>query len=316
MTQDSTLRNAVATQQRQHDANDHGATIGQMLASPELRAEVMKALPGAMPPERFLRLAMTAFKKEPKLRQCTPESLIGAVMQASALGLEVGVLDQAYLAPFNNKVKDENGRIRYQMECQLLIGYEGLIDLFYRHPLAQYIDTHVVYEADEFRYQYGTEQYLVHKPAPVEPGDDPGKPVFYYAIASLTNGAHPFLVLTPAQVKAIRGKEGANGGIADTQKHMERKTVIRQLSKYLPRSTEFATAVNSDGHSGRDFYQAAVVEREAEQADPPAVEAAPERKPRSKPAALDEQTGEVGEQYAPPPEVVDGELPPEAGWDK
>ena len=65
---------------------------------------IKKALPEVITPERFTRMAMTAISMNPKLQECTPQSFMGALMNAAQLGLEPNTpLGQAYLIPFKNK---------------------------------------------------------------------------------------------------------------------------------------------------------------------------------------------------------------------
>jgi len=65
--------------------------------------QIAKALPSAITPERFARMAMTAVTMNPDLGKCTPPSFIGALLQAASLGLEPNTsLGQAYLIPYNN----------------------------------------------------------------------------------------------------------------------------------------------------------------------------------------------------------------------
>lgn len=45
--------------------------------------QIQKALPQHMSAERMARIAMTAVSSTPKLLECDPKSLIGALMQAS-----------------------------------------------------------------------------------------------------------------------------------------------------------------------------------------------------------------------------------------
>ena len=158
----------------------------------------------------------------------------------------------------------------YGRECQLIIGFKGMTKLFYQHPMAKHIDAQVVYERDEFDYQYGTNPYLVHKPA----RGDRGAVECYYAVASLSNGAAAFVVLSPEDVKALRqGKVGPDprfkGG--DPMHWMERKTAIRQLVKILPKSTTLAAAAEADERTGTDLRRNPVAEIEATQA--PQIEA-------------------------------------------
>lgn len=51
-----------------------------------------------------------------------------------------------------------------QFECICIVGYKGLIELAYRNPKIQSIKVGVVYEGDSFEYQYGTDEFLRHKP--------------------------------------------------------------------------------------------------------------------------------------------------------
>ena len=53
-----------------------------------MQGEIQKALPSVMTPERFTRIALSAVSNTPKLAECTPQSFLGAMMNAAQLGLE------------------------------------------------------------------------------------------------------------------------------------------------------------------------------------------------------------------------------------
>ena len=107
-----------------------------------MSGEIAKALPQVMTPERFKRIALSAVSNTPKLGNCTPQSFLGAMMNAAQLGLEPNTpLGQAYLIPFENRKKGIT-------ECQFQIGYKGLIDLAYRSGEVKMIDAQTVYEND------------------------------------------------------------------------------------------------------------------------------------------------------------------------
>lgn len=109
-----------------------------------MEGEIKKALPSVLTPERFTRITLTALSSNPRLRECTPQSFLGAMMSAAQLGLEPNSqLGQAYLIPFRNNGKG-------CMECQFQIGYKGMIDLFYRSSEASSLTAQVVYENDTF----------------------------------------------------------------------------------------------------------------------------------------------------------------------
>ena len=216
------------------------------------------------------RLLLTAVRQTPKLAQCDPQSFAGAVLTASALGLEPNLTGEAYLIP-------------YGRECQLVIGYQGLVKLFWQHPLAAHVDAQAVYQGDEFDYAYGLDPFLRHKPAPG--GTNRGDVIAYYAVAALKTGAKTFLVMTPEEVKALRGgKVGPSGKIADPQRWMERKTVLRQLFKTLPRSTDLNAALASDEVAGSTLRNRSLAGG-TEPVPPPQLEGPP--------AGMDPATGEV-----------------------
>ena len=61
------------------------------------------ALPKHISTDRFTRVALTAVRQNPKLQECSVPSILGVFMTLAQLGLEPGVLGQAYILPFNNK---------------------------------------------------------------------------------------------------------------------------------------------------------------------------------------------------------------------
>ena len=200
-----------------------------------MQPEIARALPKHLDADRMARLALTVIRQTPGLANTTPESFAGALLTAAALGLEPGVNGEAYLVP-------------YKGECTLIIGYQGMVKLFWQHPLAAFIDAQAVYENDEFDYAYGLDPFLTHKPA----RGDRGKVTEFYAVAGLTTGAKVFEVLSVDEVAALR-KSTRQGNVPDPQHWMARKTVLRQLVKRLPKSTQLANAAAVDDRGGADL---------------------------------------------------------------
>lgn len=260
----------------------------------QLRPEIARALPKHMDADRIARLALTvlrtdeaAAKKRGKpgdaLVNCKPESFAGALLTASALGLEPGINGEAYL-------------VAYKGEATLIVGYQGYAKLFWQHPLAQHLDAQAVHEHDDFDYAYGLDPYLRHKPALGERG----KVTAYYAVAALSTGAKVFVVISPEEAKALRGgKVGVSGSIPDPMHWMERKTALRQLFKLLPKSPTLSRALDSDERTGTELraQSAAVIDQ-----PPVAIEA---------PAVVDTDTGVIVEEPdAPAWSDVDARQPP------
>lgn len=204
-----------------------------------MSGEIAKALPQVMTPERFTRIALSAVSNTPKLGNCTPQSFLGAMMNAAQLGLEPNTpLGQAYLIPFENRKKGVT-------ECQFQIGYKGLIDLAYRSGEVKMIDAQVVYENDEFEYELGIDPILKHKPARTNRGN----PIYFYATFKLTNGGQGFQVMSIEDVRehAKKYSKTYNNGPWQTNfEEMAKKTVLKKLLKYAPLKTEFVKQVTSD----------------------------------------------------------------------
>ena len=201
-----------------------------------MRPEIERALPKHMSGDRLTRIVMTEVRKNPRLAASTPQSFFGALMTAAALGLEPGVNGEAYLVPYEDK---RAGTV----ECQLIIGYQGVAKMFWQHPLAKRISAEYVCENDHFAYDKGLTLRLEHTPAQ----GDRGKIVGYYAIVELSTGGLQFDYFTADQIRALRGgREGPSGKIADPQKWMERKTALKQVLKLMPKSAELATAIKAD----------------------------------------------------------------------
>jgi recombination protein RecT len=220
-------------------------TIAGLLTRPDVKDQLRLALPQHMTADRLARIALTEVRKNPKLAQCDQASFLGAIMQCAQLGLEPGgALGHAYLLPFENRQK----RIT---EVQFIVGYRGMIDLARRSGQILSLEARAVYKADEFHVELGLNPDLRHVPAwEVE---DRGELQFVYAVAKLKDGGTQFDVMSRADVERIRKRSKAsNGGPWTTDyEAMAKKTVIRQLFKYLPVSIELATAVDLDQQADR-----------------------------------------------------------------
>ena len=190
------------------------------------------ALPKHINSDRFVRIAITTIRQNPKLAQCNQESLLGALMVSAQLGLEPGVLGQCYLIP-------------YGRECQFQIGYKGMIDLLRRSGQLKDIYAYSVYENDEFEMTYGLDRDLKHKPNLQNKGNFIG----CYCVAVLKDDARAFEYMTKEEIEA-HGKKFSktygNGPWKSDFESMAHKTVVKKMLKWLPLSVEFLEMANKD----------------------------------------------------------------------
>ncbi|WP_338950121.1 recombinase RecT [Fusobacterium nucleatum] len=190
------------------------------------------ALPKHINSDRFVRIAITTIRQNPKLAQCNQESLLGALMVSAQLGLEPGVLGQCYLIP-------------YGRECQFQIGYKGMIELLRRSGQLKDIYAYSVYENDEFEMTYGLDRDLKHKPNLQNKGNFIG----CYCVAVLKDDARAFEYMTKEEIEA-HGKKFSktygNGPWKTDFEAMAHKTVVKKMLKWLPVSVEFLEMASKD----------------------------------------------------------------------
>lgn len=252
------------------------------------KGEIARALPRHLNPDTMTRIALTCFRMNPKLAECQPASVFACVIQASQLGLRPGLMGECYLIP-------------YKDQCTLQIGYQGLLDLVRRSGLVESISAHIVHERDEFDVEWGTTPGIKHRPYL---DGDPGAVRLVYAVAKLKGGGAHAEVMNLTDIERIKNRSqnvinAARYGKAtpwDTDfGEMARKTVLRRICKYLPKSTDLATALALDDSAYRGRQQLGVQEAIANTFVPPQL-------------SVDDPdpTGEV-EPPAPPPPAAAAE---------
>ncbi|MET8430060.1 recombination protein RecT [Nocardia sp. NPDC004860] len=227
------------------------ATQNTPVKKDDLRSNIEKmeqqfamAMPRGMEAAQLVRDAITCLKQNPKLAQCEQMSVLGSLMTCAQLGLRPGVLGHAWLLPF------WDGKSR-GYKAQLVVGYQGLVELAHRSGKVSSLIARTVYSNDVFDVDYGLEDRLVHKP---NLKGSRGEIVAFYAIAKFTTGGHAFLVMTYDEMIEYRQenataktKEGkVFGPWIDNFEGMAHKTCVRQLAKWMPKSTDLARAIEHD----------------------------------------------------------------------
>lgn len=209
----------------------------ELLNDPGQKEQIARALPSAMNIERFTRLCVTVVRSNAALQQCSAMSLLAACMQSAQLGLEPGVLGQAYLVPYYNNKKRMH-------EVQFIVGYQGYIDLFYRSGQVTSVVAREVCENDEYECVFGIQDTLRHKKA----RSDRGEPHTYYGLARLLNGDHVLHEMNLEAIAERRNRSRARdaGPWITDEAAMSRKTVIRAMVPFLPKTVELGQALAAD----------------------------------------------------------------------
>lgn len=293
----------------QEPAQDRAALVKSWIVGME--SQIMQALPKHIDSRRFVSIALTAVNSNQKLMACSRGSIFLGIINAAHLGLEIGgPLAQSYLVPYwNGKTKS--------YEAQLQVGYQGFVDLAYRTDKIRSIQARVIREGDKFDYSFGLqEDRLVHVPA-----RDRGEIIGVYAIMRLKEGDPLSEVLTKEQIetdhraksKTWKTDDGADNSDSPWivyEEAMFRKTALRQVCKYGPKTAALATAVTLDDLGDKGLLSIGDAKSAVIEADFTAIE---EPRPELPKGAINDESlaqGKVAGQddglRAKPQDVLDG----------
>lgn len=207
------------------------------------------ALPPNVSVEAFRNAAIIAVQDNPKIFNCTNDSVFKSLRRLAAAGL-VPDGREAALVPFKARI-DGN----YVDVCQAMPMVFGLIKMARRSGTIADIRAHTVYqkELDEGRFEYviGDEERLTHNPILF---GEKGPMIAAYAIARQTDGTIVREFMDAASIDMVRRASAAQrvyekgqaarasdepiGIWKDWAAEMWKKTVIRRLCKRLDMSSE------------------------------------------------------------------------------
>ena len=210
-------------------------------------SRIAQLLPeGGMSVKQFNQIGFTLIERTPQFLACTPQSLVGSIIECAKLGLTLDpILGQAYLVPY----RDSRANVT---RAVLIPGYRGLMTLALRSAQVDAVWAEVVRVGDLIEQRQGTVLELVHKQPPLEDRTveylkDPNM-IGAYSCAQLTNGMVLHTLMSTAEIEAIRSRSPgkSSGPWVTNRAEMYRKTPVRRLCKYLPLSPTDMRAVVKD----------------------------------------------------------------------
>lgn len=236
------MANQVATAQQQQPTPENPVVkFKAQVANNE--HEFKAALPAHIPVERFMRVVTTAVVNNPDLLTADRRSLFESATKAAQDGLLPDGRDGA-LVIYNTKVKGEGSRDVWVKKVQWMPMIAGILKKVRNSGELQSIGAHVAYENDEFTYELGDEEKIIHRPAL----DNRGRPRLVYAIAKTKDGGIYREIMTMQEVEKVRSVSRAKdkGPWVDWFDEMARKTVLRRLAKRLPMSSDLDDLIRRD----------------------------------------------------------------------
>lgn len=206
-------------------------------------------LPEGIEPDRFMRTAINAIQRHPqqnKILQADRQSLLSACLKAAEDGL---LLDskEATLVVFKN-------------QATYLPMTQGLVKLALNHSDVKSVEAYLVYQNDHFAYAPATDSEPDFQPDWKLTMSERGDPILAYAVVRLKSGDCQVAILHKERIMDI-----ASGTINSKQYQTSnphfgewwKKTAIRAVMKYAPRSTALESAIGSDNEVYEDAPVAA-----------------------------------------------------------
>lgn len=253
------------------------------------RINLQEVLPDKSRVLRITKQIVSAASRNPKLLECTNESIYTAAIKCATLNLEPGPLEEMYLVPRANR-KTRSGAL----ECNADIGFRGYITLAERHPdVLTTPEAHIVYKDEPFEYDpvAGTIHYKWMGDQ-VDRSDKAIRYVFVKVLLKQLGPDHPrFHVVTRAEIEKRRSRSTMKSGGAWESNYPEMclKSALKDMAqrRKLPLSIEAQEIVHEDMLEEVEEIKAADVKvtdvEDAFDDDPPKVEPSKDKPKTKKP---------------------------------
>ncbi len=203
--------------------------LQDLISSDKFKEQIALALPKHLTPDRMARVALTTVLKTPKLAECDPASVLQALMTCSQHGIEPDGR-RAYLIP-------------YGKQCQLIIGYQGLVELILNAEDISNIYAKEVRANDEFDYNKG--ELITHR---FDLGTDRGDIVGAYCLIRYKDGHEKCEVMDMSELQTVRNcsKAKESGPYQKFEAEMYKKIVIKRAAKMVKLNPNLRDAIESD----------------------------------------------------------------------
>lgn len=243
---------------KRSDANPDDLKLADYLTTDSFKDHLDAILPKHMATDRFASVCLRQLSLIPDLQNCTLASVVGGMMTAATLGLEIGTQGECWLLPFWRTLKDGDrkpaGRVQ---EAQLQIGVWGHMALAWRSEHVRDVQIDVVLPGDAFSFRKGSDPYLHHEPKPGRDLNSPDDIQRVYAVVRTTQGGVIFDAFDHAWIERIRSKSQSPHSPAWQHFYAEQAMAkaLKRVLKVCPKSREQARAVTLDDEADANAAQ-------------------------------------------------------------
>jgi len=186
----------------------------------------------SMTPAQFKQIVINELKRSPKLQEAfvkNPASLFASILHCAEMGLNPSqMIGEFYFIPYRDSITP-------------ILGYKGLLTLLMRSNKVKKIWSEVVYEDDDFEYELGLEPKLFHTPNHNSVRNSKNIKCIY-ACAKLDDEV-VFKVMFKNEIQNIINMSKVPNDLffndkKDPEQWMAKKTVLKQLSKLMPKDDD------------------------------------------------------------------------------
>lgn len=216
-------------------ATTNNMSLGELMHSPAIIGKLNEVWSSPQMANSFMSSVISVANGNPQLRRAQPMSIIGAAMVAATMQLQVvPTLGQAYLIPYGS-------------QCQLQVGYLGILQLCQRSGQFKKILAAPVHDGEYISGDEFDEDYVFDKKQRKS-----DKVIGYMAKFELLNGFTKTAYWDVDKVKAHASKfsqafrSGFNSPWKSDFDAMAQKTVLKSILKYAPKSIEMQKAMTFD----------------------------------------------------------------------
>ena len=216
-------------------ATTNNMSLGELMHSPAIIGKLNEVWSSPQMANSFMSSVISVANGNPQLRRAQPMSIIGAAMVAATMQLQVvPTLGQAYLVPYGS-------------QCQLQVGYLGILQLCQRSGQFKKILAAPVHEGEYISGDEFDEDYIFDKKQRIS-----DKVIGYMAKFELLNGFTKMAYWDVDKVKAHASKfsqafrAGYNSPWKSDFDAMAMKTVLKSILKFAPKSIEMQKAMTFD----------------------------------------------------------------------
>lgn len=200
------------------------------IMSQSAQKQFSMALPSHIKPAQFQRVAWTAIQNVYQIDQCSPKSVMNALIKSAQDGLLPDGSEAAI--------------VKYKTSAQYMPMVRGVIKKMLNSGMISDVNAHIIYQNDDFDAKMINGIWDIrHTPKLFgERGDVIG----CYAVALYKDGAIHVEVMTKADIDKRKAKAKSQNVWNEWYEEMAKKTVIHALAKRVPCSPEFYEFVKAD----------------------------------------------------------------------